>query len=117
QFTLEPTNSGQDRPAMNLLEPWLTAGEIFLPGDYSGNGVVDAADCTVWRDNLGAEILLPGDTTPGLVSMDDFHVWRDFFGESRLPYGPRPVVPEPSAHWLMILGAALALKMYRKGKQ
>ena len=24
-----------------------------LPGDYNGDGVVDAADYTVWRDNLG----------------------------------------------------------------
>jgi hypothetical protein len=86
-----------------MLEPWLTAGEIFLPGDYSGNGIVDAADFTIWRDNLGGEVLLPGDTTPGLVSMEDYQVWRDFFGEERLSYN-RGVVPEPSGMLLMGVG-------------
>ncbi len=32
-------------------------------GDYNDNGIVDLADYVVWRDNLGAAITLPGDTT------------------------------------------------------
>ena len=95
-FTLEP--NGQDRPSMQLLQQWLTEGEIDLPGDYDGSGFVDAADFTVWRDNLGTDTLLPGDTTPGDVSQQDLQVWRDFFGQERLPYsGPPSVIPEPNA--------------------
>ena len=30
----------------------------MLPGDYNGNGIVDAADYTVWRDHLGQNFTL-----------------------------------------------------------
>ncbi|MEM7315692.1 MAG: G8 domain-containing protein, partial [Planctomycetota bacterium] len=56
-----------------------------LPGDFNHNYVVDAADYTVWRDNLGAadESALNGngDGMNG-VDMADFFLWRDNFGES-----------------------------------
>jgi hypothetical protein len=45
-----------------------------LPGDYSGDGTVDAADYTVWRDNLGQTLALPNEdpgTTPGQVTSED----------------------------------------------
>ncbi len=113
-FTLEPSN-GQDRPAMDLLEQWLTDGQVDLPGDYDGNGFVDASDFTVWRDNLGTDTLLPGDTTPGDVSQQDLQVWRDFFGTERLPYsGPTAVVPEPNAMALAGIGWLLMFAMRRR---
>ncbi|MCA9239273.1 MAG: endo-1,4-beta-xylanase, partial [Planctomycetales bacterium] len=31
----------------------------FLPGDYNRDGVVDAADCTVWRDSLDQTVVGP----------------------------------------------------------
>lgn len=114
RFTLEP-DGNQDRPAMHLLEPWLTPGQNFLPGDYSGNGIVDAADFTIWRDHLGSHTWLPGDTTPGLVSSEDYEVWADFCGVERLPYNVPPV-PEPDALVLLGFGCAiLALQCRRRG--
>ncbi len=53
-----------------------------LPGDYNDDGIVDAADYTVWRDNLGQDVLLPGDTTPGAVSSADYDVWKEHYGEA-----------------------------------
>lgn len=55
-----------------------------MPGDYNRNGVVDAADYTTWRDNLGAMGLTPltgadGDGN-GAVDETDFLVWRSHFG-------------------------------------
>jgi hypothetical protein len=44
---------------------------VAPPGDYSGNGVVDAADYTVWRDGLG--------TT---YAQADYDVWADNYGAS-----------------------------------
>jgi hypothetical protein len=48
------SNSGLDKSAAG---EWtgiaLAMKESPLPGDYNSNGVVDAADYTVWRDNLG----------------------------------------------------------------
>lgn len=50
-------------------------------GDYNGDGVVDVADYTVWRDNLGEPRMLPGEAaTPGVVTMDDYAVWQANFG-------------------------------------
>jgi O-glycosyl hydrolase/regulation of enolase protein 1 (concanavalin A-like superfamily) len=52
--------------------------------DYNGNGVVDGADYTVWRDTLGQSGLTPysgadGDGD-GMVDSDDFLVWKANFG-------------------------------------
>lgn len=60
--------------------------------DYNGNTLVDAADFTVWRDNLGAtgtpgEVLGDGTTTgdllgtpDGVVDEWDYDLWVSFFG-------------------------------------
>lgn len=56
-------------------------GSIGPPaGDYNNDAVVDAADYTVWRDNLGTSVALPGDITPNKVSSDDYLVWKNNFG-------------------------------------
>lgn len=55
----------------------------FIPGlhgDYNGDNVVNAADYTVWRNNLGTTTVLPNDTTPGAVTEDDYVVWKSNFG-------------------------------------
>jgi hypothetical protein len=46
-----------------------------VPGDYNGNGVVDAADYVLWR-NGGP---LQNDATPG-IQPEDYNVWRANFG-------------------------------------
>jgi len=56
-----------------------------IVGDYSRNGVVDAADYTVWRNNLGRNFTLPNEdpnTTLDLVTIEDYNVWKMHFGES-----------------------------------
>ena len=44
--------------------------------------VVDAADYTVWRNNLGGTATLPNDTTPGSVTAADYDVWKTNFGQT-----------------------------------
>ncbi|TWT90272.1 Bifunctional hemolysin/adenylate cyclase precursor [Pseudobythopirellula maris] len=65
-----------------------------LLGDYNGNGVVDGADFTVWRDALNTNVDpytgADGDGD-GFVGPDDYHVWVDHFGET-LPE-PEPGLP------------------------
>ena len=61
----------------------LDSYEITAPGpngDYNGNGVVDAADYTIWRDHLGQSVTLPNDSTPGTVTAADYDVWKANFG-------------------------------------
>ncbi|TWT90853.1 Rhamnogalacturonan endolyase YesW precursor [Pseudobythopirellula maris] len=57
-----------------------------LAGDYNGNGVVDGADFTVWRDSLGSITNLTADGDHnGEVDMADYQVWVDNFGEVAEP--------------------------------
>jgi hypothetical protein len=85
-----------------------------LPGDFNDDGVVDAADYTVWRDNRGAptDIALNGngDGVPG-VSLSDYEVWRSNFGATSGSLQASASVPEPAAVWL--LGVCLLLAWYR----
>ncbi len=74
----------------------VTAG---LAGDFNGNGTVDAADYTVWRNGLGS-----------IYTPADYDVWKSHFGQSAgtgsgsaSPSGSS-AVPEPT-------GAVLAIAM------
>jgi hypothetical protein len=63
---------------------WSVVPEIEnLPGDFNGNGAVNAADYVVWRKGFG--------TT---YTMADFNQWRANFGET-LGSGTSSAVPEP----------------------
>lgn len=77
-----------------------------LPGDYSENDVVDAADYTLWRDNLGSPTSLPNDDTVG-VDQDDYIRWKTNFGMTAGggSLGQSPV-PEPATIGLALLAAA-----------
>lgn len=56
-------------------------GSIGPPaGDYNDDGLVNTADYTDWRDNLGTPANLPNDLTPDDVSTDDYEVWRNNYG-------------------------------------
>lgn len=61
------------------------SSSVALPGDYSLNGIVDAADYTIWRSQLNHSVAAftgaDGDGN-GLVNMDDYQIWRSNFGAS-----------------------------------
>lgn len=66
-----------------LLPPRLVI-EYSLPftGDYNHNGIVDAADFTVWRDSLGSSTNLVADGDgDGTIGAGDYNVWEMHFGE------------------------------------
>ena len=51
-----------------------------IPGDFNENGIVDAADYTVWRKHLGTGLVL-GDAGGGLdVDGADNTAWRNNYG-------------------------------------
>ena len=75
-----------------------------IAGDYNSDGIVNAADYAVWRDNLGSSITLPGDTTPGSVTQADYLIWKTNFGvtaASSALVRTASAVPEPSTVWLL----------------
>ncbi len=80
---------------------------VGLVGDYSGDGVVDAADYSVWQDMLGAHVApyfgADGNGN-GVVDEADYDVWKSRFGAA-LSDGALAgaTIPEPST--LLLLGA------------
>lgn len=56
---------------------------VKLAGDYNDNGIVDAADYSVWRDKLGSTLdpRADGDTN-GIVNLLDYNIWKANFGAS-----------------------------------
>jgi T5SS/PEP-CTERM-associated repeat protein len=83
----------------------------LLPGDYNQNGVVDATDYSLWRNNVGSPTSLANDDTPG-VADDDYTRWRANFGRSiggsasATPGTLGDFAPEPSG--MILLLAAIA---------
>ncbi len=69
----------------------LTPAEVYalatvppLLGDYNRNNVVDLADYTVWRDNLGSAVLpyhSADGNGDGRIALDDHLVWKSRFGQ------------------------------------
>ncbi|MGL4514999.1 MAG: PEP-CTERM sorting domain-containing protein [Lacipirellulaceae bacterium] len=72
-----------------------------VDGDYNDDGTVNAADYTVYRDNLGKAIVLPNDPTPGTVDTGDYATWVANYGVSG---GAATAVPEPAALVLIAIG-------------
>lgn len=98
---------------------WWIGDVPGLAGDFNGNGTIDAADYTVWRDTLEAGTNdLFNDPTPGIVDENDFLYWRDHFGET-MGSGAGSValasVPEP-ASWGLVLVGVVAFAGTRRAK-
>lgn len=84
----------------NNEEPTMATVQYMLGGDFNDDGIVSAQDYIVWRDNLGSSVALPNDMTPGSVDESDYALWRMNFGATLA--GSASVtssnpVPEPSA--------------------
>lgn len=83
-----------------------------LAGDYNGDGKVDAADYTVWRDSQGQTgIDLPADGSGnGTVGPEDYEVWKANFEGDPAGVGAATSqnVPEPGVVPLTF-GAMLAV--------
>ena len=86
-----------------------------VTGDYNGNGAVDAADYTIWRDNFGTTggaTAAQGDGTgDGNVTQEDYTVWKSNFTGAGSGAGVgvavgTAAVPEPSSLVLGLLAGA-----------
>jgi hypothetical protein len=86
----------------------LSVAASVLAGDYNHNGIVDAADYTVWRDSLGrtgAGLAADGNGN-GIVDQADFNVWKSNFG-NHSGRGAAAAVPEPNTAFLLIFAVFL----------
>jgi hypothetical protein len=88
-----------------------------VAGDYNGDGIVDAADYTVWRDTLGSttDLRANGDDTGasmGVIDQADYAFWKSRFGAtSGAGAGSHSggAVPEPASTLLLLSAAAIWL--------
>ncbi len=90
-----------------------------LAGDYNFDGVVNAADYTVWRNSLGqtgAGLAADGDGNQ-VIDADDYVIWKTNFG-SQAPAGIALTqhVPEPSSLALLGLFASIPW-LVRQGRR
>jgi hypothetical protein len=86
-------------------------------GDYNNNGIVDAADYTLWRAHLGQTFALPNrdPANTGVISAADYTSWKTHFGASSgSGASSGGAVPEPSAAILLLLG--VLLMVMRRGR-
>lgn len=107
-------NKSSDAPWTGYFDN-IRTGSIGDPngGDYNGDGAVDAADYTVWRDNLGGGPDGDGTTTgdllgvpDGVVDQSDYDYWAQEYGTVIPPAAT--VVPEPTAGLSAAVAAMVA---------
>jgi hypothetical protein len=88
----------------------------LLVGDYNNNLVVDAADYTVWRNNLGTTNTLPNDPVGGTIGQDQYNNWKSNFGTipgNGSGLAAESAVPEPGSVLLCLLASVGAACMSR----
>jgi hypothetical protein len=76
-----------------------------MPGDFNGDGNVDAADYVVWRMNLNTNNELPNDNDLGVpITTAHYDLWRQSYGGTPPPgSGSLSAVPEPGGHVSLII--------------
>lgn len=82
-----------------------------VDGDYNGDGTVNAADYTVWRDTVGSpsDFRADGDGN-SVVNQLDYDYWKARFGNTSGGGAGQGggVVPEPASLVLVLCGMILA---------
>ncbi|MGI9455053.1 MAG: beta strand repeat-containing protein [Aeoliella sp.] len=82
-----------------------------VPGDFNVDGVVDALDYVLWRNNLGAadESALNnnGDGMNG-VDITDYNLWKTNFGMNAPAARAAATIPEPAGGTLLLVALGLA---------
>ena len=62
----------------------LTSSETILYGDFNGDGIVDALDYTIWKDNLhkDSSVLNGNGSGASVVVQADYELWKANFGKT-----------------------------------
>jgi hypothetical protein len=107
-------------PIRDIAVDWVEQ-HLNVPGDYNGDGTVNAADYVVWRKGgpLANEV-----DTPGTVNQADYTEWRVRFGNTGIAVGGglagggrvESAVPEPATFAILWI-AAISLSSQRLGRK
>ena len=91
-----------------------------LPGDYSGNGIVDATDYSIWRNTLGSttDLRANGDNTgasAGRIDAADYGIRKANYGrQAGSGAGGASGVPEPAGFVLLAVASMFTLLVKRR---
>jgi hypothetical protein len=105
---------------------YIRSMEIFddvggVEGDYNNDGKVNAADYTLWRDNLGAanETALNDNGDGGGVTASDYTYWKQRYGSPGAGGGALAGsgVPEPATSIYLIAAGIAGMATLRRGKE
>jgi len=84
------------------------AGSVgsLVAGDYNMDGITDAADYTLWQDNLDLDssVLNGNGSGASTVVQADYLLWKTHFGESVASGSEADLIPEPTTLLLALLG-------------
>lgn len=106
QFALD----GELSPRSGVVSYASVAVTPGVQGDYNSDGVVDAADYTVWRDNLGGPGLPnEGGVSPGVVNQADYLFWRSRYGATSAIPATALAVPSPATSLLALFTLAASM--------
>jgi hypothetical protein len=120
-YSTDQTGRDYFRPGY-ILEITLVSG---IPGDFNDDGIVNAADYTVWRNKVGTSVAVRGKdgdgNYDGEVTQADYYVWRKHFGnvsgglgagfDERFPAN----VPEPGSVVLLVMAVVIGVRFRVSG--
>ena len=91
--------------------------DVPLAGDYNGDGAVDAADYTIWRDSFGqmGDNLAADGNGDKIVDALDYMLWKNGFGTTSAAGGAAETirVPEPTIAVLLLTSAMVGIAASR----
>ncbi len=86
----------------------VSSADVALPGDYNDDGFVDAADYTMWRDNLGASAgTLANDVDGGVIGTLQYTTWVTNYGSQLASPSSTVSIPEPTG--ILLIGCGVIL--------
>lgn len=92
-----------------------TAPVVTGNGDFNGDGLVDAADYTIWRDTDGSTTDLRADAnSDNVVDSLDYDIWESTYGAAAAAVA----VPEPTGVAVILLAAVgMAVRTNRAARR
>lgn len=118
---VNPLTGNDDGIRSAFVSPLIFEIDVLTPaapvvGDYNGNGKVDVADYTEWRDTLNANVT-PGTgadgSDNGVVDQADYNIWKSNFGNGG-PGAAAVTVPEPATAILLFSAILAAQSLLRR---
>jgi glycoprotein endo-alpha-1,2-mannosidase len=102
QYTAGRYYDGYGNLYLNLLR-----SATVLRGDYNGDGKIDGADYTVWKEAFGSQgpNLLADGNLDHVVDAADYTIWRDADSAVDTSSLGELSVPEPGTMWLLLCSA------------